>query len=88
MDEKQESLVRVFQGTGLAAEMEAQSVKALLEADGIESIVVRENVPEIPVGKVEVRVISADAARAEEVIREGLAAGAAAVEEAEAESEI
>ena len=70
---------------GLSAETEAQSIHALLEANGIESLVVRQNVPELPVGKVEVRVVASDAQRATEVIREGQAGGPAAAEEAEAE---
>jgi len=83
-----ETLMNVFVAAGLSAEMEAQSIHALLEANGIDSVVVRQNVPELPVGKVEVRVVASDAERATEVIREGQAAGPSAAEEAEAESEL
>ena len=83
-----ETLVNVFVAAGLSAEMEAQSIHALLEANGIDSVVVRQNVPELPVGKVEVRVVASDAERATEVIREVQAAGPSAAEEAEAESEL
>jgi hypothetical protein len=86
--DKDETLMNVFAAAGISAEMEAQSIHALLEASGIESMVVRENVPELPVGKVEVRVVASDAERARQVIEEGQAAGPAAAEEAEAESEL
>ena len=83
-----ETLMNVFEAAGISAEMEAQSVRALLESSGIDSVVVRENVPELPVGRVEVRVTASDADKAKEVIREGQAGGPAAAEEAEAESEL
>ena len=86
--ENEETLMNIFEAVGISAEMEAQSIHALLESSGIESVVVRENVPAIPVGRVEVRVVASDAERAREIIREGQSAGAAAAEEAEAESEL
>lgn len=86
--ENEETLMNVFDAAGLSAEMEAQSIHALLEANGIDSLVVRENVPELPVGKVEVRVVASEAEHARQVIQEGRAAGPAAAEEAEAESEL
>ncbi len=84
----EDPLVTVFAGNGFTAEMEAQSVHGLLQANGIESVVVRENVPEIPVGRVEVRVVASEAARAEELIREAQETGAAAADLGEAESEL
>ena len=86
--ERQEALVTVFAGAGVSAEMEAQSVHALLESSGIESVLVRENVIELPVGTVEVKVVASDAERAEQIIREGEQAGPEAAEEAEAETEL
>ncbi len=83
-----ETLMNVFESAGISAEMEAQSIHALLESSGIESVAVRENVPELPVGRVEVRVTASDLGRAREAIREGQAAGPQAAEEAEAESEL
>ena len=83
-----EPLVTVFEGNGYSAEMEAQSVRALLEADGIDSVVVRENVPEIPLGRVTVRVLASEAARAEELLRDAQTAGTEAVEQVESESEL
>ena len=84
----EETLMNVFEAAGISAEMEALSIHALLESSGIESLVVRDNVPELPVGRVEVRVAASEAERAREVIREGQLAGPAAAEEAEAESEL
>lgn len=83
-----ERMTTVFESAGLSAEMEAQAIHGLLESNGIESLVVRENVVELPVGKVEVRVMASDEERAREVIREGESAGPQAAEEAEAESEL
>lgn len=87
-DQSDETLMNVFEAAGVSAEMEAQAIHGLLESSGIESMVVRENVPELPVGKVEVRVVASEAERAKDVIREGKQAGPAAAAEAEAESEI
>ncbi len=78
----------MFEGDGISAESEAQAIHALLESSGIESLLVRENVPEIPVGLVEIKVVESLAARAREVIEAGREAGPAAAEAAEAETEI
>lgn len=88
MEESEEPLVTVFRGAGLSAESEAQSIHGLLESSGIESLLVRENVPELPVGLVEIKVIASVGERAREVIREGQLAGPEAAEAAEAETEI
>ncbi|MBI3665999.1 MAG: DUF2007 domain-containing protein [Acidobacteria bacterium] len=90
MGEKEQEgpLVPVFASAGISAEMEAQSVHALLESSGIKSVLVRENVTELPVGTVEVKVVASEAERAQQVIREGEQAGPAAAEEAEAETEL
>ena len=87
-DQTDETLTIVFEGAGVSAEMEAQAVHGLLESNGIDSMLVRENVTELPVGKVEVRVVASEAQHAKEVIREGKQAGPSAADEAEAESEI
>jgi len=88
MAESDEALVTVFAGDGISAESEAQAIYALLDASGIESLVVRANVPEIPVGAVEVRVLASEGERAREVIEEAQRAGPEAAEAAEAETEI
>jgi hypothetical protein len=83
-----EPFVTVFEGNGISAEMEAQAIHALLESSGVESLLVRENVTEIPVGNVEVRVAGSQAERAREIIEAGRAAGPEAAEMAEAETEL
>jgi hypothetical protein len=83
-----EPFVTVFEGNGITAEMEAQSIHALLESSGIESLLVRENVTELPVGNVDVRVVGSQAERAFEIIKAGRAGGPEAADEAEAETEI
>ena len=81
-------MVTVFAGAGFSAEMEAQSVHALLESGGIASLLVRDNVTALPVGRVEVRVIASLAEQARQLIDEAEKSGPAAAEEAEAETEI
>lgn len=88
MEESEELLVTVFRGSGLSAESEAQSIHGLLESSGIESLLVRENVVEIPVGLVEIKVLDSVADRAREIIRAGERGGPQAAEAAEAETEI
>ena len=83
-----ETFVTVFEGNGISAEMEAQAIHALLDSSGIASMFVRENVTELPVGNVEVRVIESQAEKAWEIIAAGRAAGPEAADLAEAETEI
>ena len=84
----EETLMNVFEAAGISAEMEAQSIHALLQSSGIESVLVRENVPELPVGRIEIRVAASELEQARQIIREGQAGGPAAADEAEAESEL
>ena len=74
-------IVPVFRAVGTSAEMETLSVQALLQAEGIDAVVVGDtrypNLPE------EIRVTRRDLRRAEQVIREALAAGPAGAAEAE-----
>lgn len=83
-----EPFVTVFEGNGITAEMEAQSIHGLLESSGVESLVVRENVTELPVGTVEVRVVGSQAEKAFEIIKAAKKGGRQAAAEAEAETEI
>ena len=83
-----EPLATVFESDGFAAEVEAQAIHSLLESNGIESVIVRENVPELPVGTVEVRVLAENVAQARHIIDDARAAGPEAADTAEAESEI
>ena len=67
--------VTVFSSRQHNAEVEAETVHGLLESADLKSLIVRENVPEIPVGKVSVRVLASDAEEAKELIRNALDAG-------------
>ena len=69
--------VTVFSSRRHNAEVEAGAVHALLESAALRSLIVRENVREIPVGKVSVRVLASDAEEAKELIRNALDAGEA-----------
>jgi hypothetical protein len=78
-------MVTVFTSAGTAAEMEALEVQALLESNGIQTVLIGDsrwpNLPE------EVRVSQADADRARALIDEAVALGPEAAEEAEAAQE-
>jgi hypothetical protein len=52
-----EELVNVFASSNFDAESEAEIVHGLLQSSGIDSMIVRQNVPELPTGVVEVRVL-------------------------------
>ena len=84
----EETLMNVFEAVGISAEMEAQSIHALLQSSGIDSVLVRENVTELPVGRVAVRVVASEVEQARQIIQEGQVGGPAAADEAEAESEL
>ena len=78
-------LVTVFQSAGSNAEMEAISVKALLESNGIESVLVADTrFPNLPD---EVRVAQRDVTEAKRLIADALAAGPAGAAEAEKQTE-
>lgn len=82
---EQLDLVTVFQSAGSNAEMEALDVQALLEASGVDAVLVGDSrFPNLPE---EVRVPREQAQLAEQLITDALAAGPAAADEAEAESE-
>jgi len=87
MSQSEEPLVKIFESAAISAESEAQAIQGLLDSSGIASLVVRDNVPELPVGRVEIRVIESMAEKAREIIQAGRAAGPEAAEAA-AESEI
>jgi hypothetical protein len=77
--------VIVFRSSGYDAEMEATSVKSLLEANGIDSMVVGTSV--MPVFEFQVQAPRAQAEEAQRLIAEAQAAGPEAAAEAEAETE-
>jgi hypothetical protein len=79
-------LVTVFRlAGGDTDEMEVMTVRQLLEANGIDTVLVGDN--PLPVLAEEIRVAEEDAGRARQLIADALAAGPAGAAEAEAESE-
>jgi hypothetical protein len=66
----QDEFVTVFASRKHDAEQEAESIRGLLDSAGLESLIVRENVPELPVGKVSVKVLSSNADDAKRLIEE------------------
>lgn len=74
-------LITVAATDGTTGEMEAISIKSILEANGIDSLIVGNST--LPNMGFEVRVAEADEERAREVLREAQAAGPAAALEAE-----
>jgi hypothetical protein len=89
MDIREEShdldLVTVFQSAGTTSDMEALSVKSLLEASGIAAMVVSaEMLPNLPE---EVRVAKEHETEAKRIIADALAAGPTGALEAEKDTE-
>ena len=78
-------MVPVFSSINHDAEMEAQAIHSLLEANGIDSGVVGTST--IPVVEFQVQVPRDQVAAAEQVIAEAQATGPEAADSAEAESE-
>lgn len=63
-------LVTVFSSRRHDAETEAEVIHGLLESAGIDAIIVRENVQELPAGKIWVKVVASAKDDAESVIRD------------------
>ncbi len=72
MSEKHQSdpFVAVFSSREVHAEIEAETIHGLLESAGLQSMIVRENVQELPIGKVSVRVMASDEQEARTLIAE------------------
>lgn len=90
MDPREEShdldLVTVFRSAGTTSDMESTTVQSLLEAAGIDSVVVSSEVlPNLPE---EVRVAKEHVTEAKRVIADALAAGSAGATEAEQQTEV
>jgi Putative prokaryotic signal transducing protein len=84
-DSEDMDLVTVFEGAGASSEMEALSVQALLESNGIEAVLIGNTLlPNIPD---EIRVPREDFERAQQLIKDALAAGPSGAQEAEAAGE-
>lgn len=89
MDSREEShdldLITVFQAAGATSEIEALSVQSLLQAAGIDAVLVdSEMLPNLPA---EVRVAKERVTEAKRIIADSLAAGPSAALEAEKQSE-
>lgn len=67
--------VTVFSSNAHDAESEADTIHSLLESAGLQSVIVRENVQELPTGGIEVRVLPDEADEARELIEEALETG-------------
>lgn len=77
-DYSPDELVTVFRSRSHSAEVEAESIHGLLQSAELKSLIVRENVPELPTGWVEVKVLASEAEEAKELIesaQQGSAAG-------------
>ncbi|MEZ5366855.1 MAG: DUF2007 domain-containing protein [Bryobacterales bacterium] len=77
---RDEEFVNVFESSNFDAESEAEVVHGLLTSSGIDAMIVRQNVTELPTGVVEVRVLESKAEEARSLI-ESSKAGAADGEE-------
>ena len=64
----QDKFVNVFTSSNFDAESEADVVHGLLQSAGIASMIVRQNVPELPTGVIEVRVLASQAEDARNMI--------------------
>ena len=62
--------VEIFSSRDLHAEIESKTIHGLLESAGLSSIIVRENVQAIPVGKVGVRVPASEEQEARALLAE------------------
>ena len=69
MPDATDELVTVFSSRSHSAEIEAEAIHGLLESSGIESLIVRENVLEMPVGRVSVKVFSSYKQETEQLIQ-------------------
>ena len=65
---RDEELVNVFASSNFDAESEADVIRGLLQSCGIDALIVRQNVQELPAGVVEVRVLESKAAEAKALI--------------------
>ncbi len=78
-------MVTLFSSSAVDAELEANNIHSMLQANGIPSVVVGSSV--IPVLEFQVQVPKANAAEAERLLEEARSAGPDAASEAEAASE-
>ena len=84
-DFSDEEFVTVFRSQTASATVEAESIHGLLESASIKSMIVRENVPELPTGWVRVKVLASDEAEALEMIESAQETAEASADEDESE---
>jgi hypothetical protein len=72
-----DELVTVFRSNNHSAEMEAEAIHGLLQSASLKSLIVRENVRELPAGWVEVRVLSSEEGEARQLIEAAQQPGSA-----------
>ncbi len=82
---KEKEMVAVFSSSNHDAEMEVMNIKAMLEASGVDAMIVGPSV--LPSLEFQIQVSEEKAAEAEALIAEARAAGPAAAAEAEALTE-
>ena len=81
----EDKFVTIFSSRQHSAEIEAETINGLLESAGMRSMIVRDNVRELPVGKVSVRVFASEEEEAREIIEEARAAGNSADDQGDSE---
>lgn len=79
-------LVTVFSSRRHDAETEAEVIYGLLESAGINAIIVRENVQELPAGKIWVKVVESAKEDADQVIRDAQSIADREIEEADSDA--
>jgi hypothetical protein len=67
-DYSPDDFVTVFRSRSRSAEVEAEAIHGLLQSADLKSLIVRENVPELPTGWVEVKVLASEAEEAKQLI--------------------
>ena len=75
INESKDRHVNVFSSSGFDAKMQCGLIHGLLESAGIKSMIVRQNVPELPVGRMRVRILESQAEEAQQVIEAAKQAG-------------
>ena len=80
-DYSPDELVTVFRSRSRSAEVEAESIHGLLQSADLKSLIVRENVPELPTGWVEVKVLASEEEEAKQLIESAQQGGATSGEE-------
>jgi hypothetical protein len=75
-DYSPDELVIVFRSNSHSAEMEAEAIHGLLQSASLKSLIVRENVRELPAGWVEVKVLASEEQEARQLIEAAQQPGA------------